>query len=102
MDHGKEVFGQLVIASGNPAEVLELGEEPFDQVPLAIEPCAEVGFRPAVGLGRDIGEGSFLAQRCPEAIGIVRLIRQYDCSSVNVIEEIVSRWPVMALTSGQA
>lgn len=102
MDHGEEVFGQLVVAGGNPAEVLELGEEALDQVPLAVEPRAEVRFCPAVGLWRDVGERPFLAERRPDAIRIVSLVRQDDCSSANMIEQTVSSLTIMALPSGQA
>lgn len=44
LDHGEEVFGQLVISGGDPTEVLQLGEEALDQVALSVEPRAEVGF----------------------------------------------------------
>ncbi len=36
LDHGEEVFRQLVVAGSDPTEVLQLGEEPLDQVPFAI------------------------------------------------------------------
>jgi hypothetical protein len=40
----RKFFGQLVVAGSDPAEVFQLGEEAFDEVPLAIEPSAEVRF----------------------------------------------------------
>jgi hypothetical protein len=43
MDHCEEVGCELVVASRDAAEVLQLGEEPLDQVALAVEPLAEAG-----------------------------------------------------------
>jgi len=83
-------------------EVLQLREEPFDKVSLAIQPCAEVWFRPPVNLGRDIGERPLLAERCPDTIGIVGLVRQNDRSSGNTIEQTVSDLSVMGLLSGRS
>jgi hypothetical protein len=36
LDHGEEVFGEFVITGGDAAEVLELGEEPLDQIAFAV------------------------------------------------------------------
>ena len=102
MDHGKEVLGQFIVAGSDPAEVLQLGEEALDQVPLAVESSAEVRFRPTVGLWRDIGERAFAAERSPNAVGIIRLVCKHDCSGTNMVEQIVSRLPVVPLPSGQA
>ena len=102
MDHGEEVLGQLIITGGHSAEVLQLGKEPLDQVALAIEPSAEVGLRPPVRLGRDIGERSPLTERRPDAIGIVRLVRQHYRPGTNMVEQVVGCLAVMALPGGQA
>ncbi len=102
MDHGEEVLGQLIVAGSNTPEVLELGEEAFDQVPLAVEPSAEVRFRPAVGLRWDIGECAPLAERRPDAVGIVCLIGQHYRSGTHMVEQAISSMTVMALPGGQA
>lgn len=102
MDHGEEVLGQLVVTGGNPAEVLQLGEEALDQVPLTIEPSAEVRFCPAIDLGRDIGERSLRAERLPDAVGVICLVRQQDRSGTDMTKQIVSGLPIVALPSGQA
>ncbi|RAN31853.1 hypothetical protein HY11_06625 [Hyphomonas pacifica] len=101
MGHGEEVFGQLIVAGCDPAEVLRLGEEALDQVALAIQPFAKVRFRPPVGLGRDIGESSFLAERCSDTIGVIRLIREDYRSSTNMVQQIVSGLAIMALPGGK-
>jgi len=102
LHHGKEVLRQLVVAGRDAAEVLELGEEALNQVPLAVQPCAEVRFRSPVGLGWDIGERPLFSERRADAIDIVSLIRQYDCSSPNMVEQFVGSLAIMALPSGQA
>ncbi|GGZ17736.1 hypothetical protein GCM10011614_35260 [Novosphingobium colocasiae] len=102
MDHGEEVFGELVVSCSNPAEMLQLGEEALDQVALAIEPCAEVRLRSAIGLRRDIGKRSFFAEGSPDAICIVRLVSQQDSSGVYMGKQTVSRLPIVASPSGQA
>ncbi len=45
MDHSEEVGRELVVAGGDPAEVLHLGEEALDQIALAIKLLAEAGFQ---------------------------------------------------------
>jgi hypothetical protein len=51
LDHGEKIGGELVIACGDAAEVLQLGEEPLDQIALAVEPLAEAGLPAPVALG---------------------------------------------------
>jgi hypothetical protein len=41
LNHGKEVGGELVVACGDTAKVLQPGEEALDQVALSIELLAE-------------------------------------------------------------
>ncbi|OWK22629.1 hypothetical protein AJ87_43155 [Rhizobium yanglingense] len=45
MDHSEEVGRELVVAGGDPAEVLQLGEEALDQIALAIKLLTEAGFQ---------------------------------------------------------
>ena len=54
------------------------------------------------GLGRDIAKRSLLADSCPDAITILGLVRQYDCSGADMIEQVVSGLAVKSLTSSQA
>ncbi len=102
MDHGEEVLGQLIVAGSDPSEVLQLGEEALDQVLLAVEPCAEVGFRPPVSLGRDVRERALFAESRPDTVDIVCLVCEHDCSATNMVKQIVSGLPIMALSSGKA
>jgi hypothetical protein len=41
LDHSEKIGGEPVIACGDTAEVLQLGEEAFDQVSLAVEAFTE-------------------------------------------------------------
>jgi hypothetical protein len=54
----RKIGGELVIACGDAAEVLQLGEEPLDQIALAAEPLAEGGLPAPVALGRDVRGGT--------------------------------------------
>ncbi len=85
------------MAGRDAAEVLQLGKEPPDQVQLAKEPCAEVRFRPPVGPERDTGERSVLAERLPDSIVVICLVRQHDCSGIDMAKQTV-----MTLPGGQA
>jgi hypothetical protein len=42
LDHSEEVGRELVVAGGDPAEVLQLGEKALDQIALAIKPLAPI------------------------------------------------------------
>ena len=54
------------------------------------------------GLGRNIGERAFVAERCPNAVGTICFAGQHDCSGADVVEQIVGSLSVMALPGGQA
>jgi len=43
LDHGEEVFGELVVSGGDAAEVFEFTEEALDMVAFSIERLAEAG-----------------------------------------------------------
>ena len=82
--------------------MLQLGEEALDQVPLAVKSGAEVRLRPPIRLGRDVSEGAFVAEASPDAVGIMSLVCQHDCSCTNMVKQIVSGLAVMGLPCGQA
>jgi hypothetical protein len=62
LDHCEEVGSQLVVAGGDAAEVLQLGEEPLNQVSFAVEPLAEAGFPFSIGFDRDAGRSALLLE----------------------------------------
>ena len=99
MDHGEEVGGELVVTGGDPAEVLQLGEEPLGQVPLAVEPLAEAGFPLMVALGRDVRRGTLGSSR--GAAGVISLGRQHNGERGKMIEQPVGHLAVMGLSYRQ-
>jgi hypothetical protein len=78
LDHGEEVVGQLVVANGNAAEMLQPGEEALDEVALAIEPLAEARLPLAIRFCGDIGRGALFLDLCADAISIVCLVCEND------------------------
>ena len=50
----------------------------------------------------EFGERSFIAERGPDAVGIIGLVGQHDCSGTDVVEQIVGSLSVVALPGGQA
>lgn len=58
--------------------MLQLGEEPLDQVTLAAEPLAEARLPAPIALGRNVGRGALVPDQLADAVGIVSLICQHD------------------------
>jgi hypothetical protein len=90
------------MACGDAAEVLQLGEEPLDQIALAVEPLAEAGLPAPVALGRDVRGGTLLLNQFTDAVGIVGLVRQHDGARAKMVKQCVGDLPVMRLSCRQA
>jgi hypothetical protein len=75
VDRGQEVDGAFVVAGGDGAVLLELGEEILDEVARLVQGLV-VGARVlAVGLGRDHGRFARLPQRSDHPLlGVERLV----------------------------
>ena len=82
--------------------MLQLGEEPLDQVSLALEPLAEARLPLAVALRRDVRRGTQVLDQLADAVGVVGLVRQHDSARVEMVEQRVGDLPVMCLACGQA
>ena len=102
MDHGEEVGGELVVTGGDAAEVLQLGEEPLDQIALAVESLAEAGLPSPVALGRNVGRSALVLDHLADAVGIVGLVRQHDGARSEVVEQSVGDLAIMCLARRQA
>ena len=102
MDHGKEVFGELVVAGCDAAEVLEFAEEALDQIALAVEHLAEAGFPFAVGLRRDVGHRALRLDQIADSIGVISLVGQNDGAWIKAIEQAERSGSVMRLPRCQA
>jgi len=82
--------------------VLQLREEAFDEVTLAVGPLAEAGFPLPVGLGGNIGCGALLLNQRADAVGVVRLVGEDDCAWPEMVEQAIGDLSVMRLTCSQA
>ena len=70
----EEVSGELVIAGGDAAEVLEAREHPLDQIALAIE-CLVIGDRSAPTTRRwNDGFGAVLREKLTQTVGVIGLV----------------------------
>jgi hypothetical protein len=76
MDAGEEISGELVVACGDGAKVLELVEEALDEVAFAIEREIAVARHLAVGLGRNHGGDVAPFEHADEGISIEGFIAQ--------------------------
>ena len=75
MDAGEEVAGELVVARGDGAELLELAEEVLDQMARLVELLVVRPRRGAVALGRDHRELAGGGERLDHpGIGVERLV----------------------------
>ena len=102
LDHSEEVCGELVVAGGDTAEVLQLGEEALDQVALAIEALAEAGLPLAVAFGRDVGRGALVLDQFSDAVSVVGFVGQHDGARTKMVKQPVGDLPVVCLPCGQA
>ena len=73
-DSGKEIAGEFVVPGGDPPEVLEAAEAPFNDVSPFVGLFVEAMQMDAVGLVRDDGPGPALDNLSAEFIAIVPLI----------------------------
>ena len=82
--------------------MLQLGEEPLDEVALAIEPFAEAGFPAPVALGRDVGRGALVLDQLADTVGIIGLVRENNSVRPETVKQLVGDLPVVCLSCRQA
>jgi len=82
--------------------VLQLGEEPLDQVALAVEPLAEAGLPAPVALRRYVGGGTLVLDQLADTVGIVGLVGQHDGAWTEAVEQRVGDLPIVRLPCCQA
>lgn len=82
--------------------MLQLGEEPLDQIALAVEAFAEARLPAPVALGRDVGRGALVLDQLADAVGIVSLVREHDGVRSEMVEQRVGDLPVMRLSCCEA
>lgn len=82
--------------------MLQLGEEPLDQVALTVKPLAEARLPFAVALRRDIRRGALILDHFADSVGVVGLVGQHDGARTKVVEQLIGDLPVVGLPGGQA
>lgn len=71
---GEEVPGKLGEAGCDTAEVLELAEEPLDEVALAVEVSVDRALDLAIRLGGDVGLSACAADQIDDGLGVVAAV----------------------------
>lgn len=82
--------------------MFQLGEEPLDQVALAVQPLAEARLPLAVALGREVRRRTLLLDQFADLVSVVGLVGQHDGVWPKMIEQAISDLPVVGLPGGQA
>ena len=101
-DHrGEKVPGQLVVSSGEAAEVLETPEHAFDEVALAIGHRVIRDRLFAAAEGRNDRFGAQPCQSLAKAIGIVGLVGNQAADSAGEKEDIWSYRDIVQITRRQ-
>jgi hypothetical protein len=81
--------------------VLQLREEPLDQVALAIKALAEAGLPLPVALSRNVRRGALVLDQFANAVSIIGLVGQDDGMRAKVVEQGVGDLAVVRLSCGQ-
>ena len=66
---------EFVVARGDTPEVLDAGEEAFDQIAVAVKMAIEAALGKSIGAGRNHGLRSRGLDLCNEVVGVVPLVR---------------------------
>ena len=74
----EEVSCELVIAGRDAPEVLELVEETFDEVALAVQVIGHRALLPAVPLGRDVGARAMVGNAFEDGAGVAAAVGDDD------------------------
>ena len=82
--------------------MLELAEEAFDLIALAVERLREAGPPLAVGLGRDVGNSALALDQVADGVAVISLVAQYDGARFEPVEQVQCGRRVMRLTRRQA
>jgi len=97
MESGEESLAQLVVASGDTAEMFELVEKAFHAVALFIEHfVVEEFFAPRVD-GRDNGFQSVPGQALADAVGIIAFVQRRRLQDIVWIEAVVKTFKLAAI-----
>ena len=99
---GEVVFRALVVSGCYAPKLFDPVEEPFHEVPLAIDPGRKYERVLAVCLRRDVGPGFSLSGLGPNGIAVITLVGQQDISLAQFVCQRVGLGAVGDLSTGQA
>ncbi len=101
LDHGAEVFGELVVAGGDAAEMLELTDETLDEIPLPIEPLGEAKPFFAIALGGNVGRCAVVLDMRADMVSVIGLVRQDDDARSQFVEQLFCDPAIVGLSRRQ-
>ncbi len=101
MDVAEEVGGELVVAGGEAATVLEAAEHALDGVAALVEGLAEAAFPAPVGFGRDVGDRALLLDYVADAVAVVSAIGVNDAAHRQACQQQFARLAVGCLSGRQ-
>ena len=102
LDEGKIVGGELVVAGGDTPVLLDLVEEPLDQVSRPVKVGAEADRLLAISFWRDVCPRAFLAGEFPDPVGVISAICEQSCSGLQFRQEYRTQPIVVCLTRCEA
>ena len=102
LDEGEIVGGELVVASGDAATLLDLVEEPLDQIAVPVEVRTEADRVLAIAFRRDVCPRALLAGECPNPVRVISSICQQHGSWLQSGQEHRTEPIVMRLTGREA
>ena len=86
-DEGKEAGAELIVASSDPAVLLELVKEAFDMVALAIESLFPPGLLGPVGAVGDVGNGASSPDMGANSIRVVGFVGDHNGTLLEPLEQ---------------
>src|SRR5262245_8133797 len=93
---------ELVVSGRDAPTLLDLIEEPLDQVAVAIEIGAEADWVLAIALGWDVRPRSPFADKCPDPVRVVAAICQQPRTTRELSQQDRAEPVVMRLTTSEA
>ena len=76
MDEGEVVGRELVVASCDPPTLLDLVEEPLNEVARAVQVRAKANRLFSIALGRNVGPRALLFDERPDPVSVISPISQ--------------------------
>ena len=102
LDEGEVIDSEFVIAGGDAAALLDLVEEPLDQVTCPVQMGTEADGVLAVHFGGYVGPSALLVYERSDPVGIVAAIRQHHRLRAQSGQKHRTKPIVMRLTGSEA